>query len=304
MHQVSQLNLRDIQAFVTVAELGSIGRAAIKLGLTQPAITRRIQSFEDALGNPVLFDRTVKPALLTGAGMRVVEHCRRVLVELEMLSQAASDDSDPVGTLKIGVAYGLEEVLLSSALQKLGADFRRLRLQVSSGWTTELFDSTRAGALDCAVALLSTTHVFPADLTATPVAEESIVVVSSQLPSRKENGAAWHLEDLSDRDWVLNPAGCGCRKALCDAFERRGLPMSVGAEVHGEQLQLSLLVRTGGVGIVPRRQLLRSEFRNNLNVVELEDFRLPATIALIRKRHGGRYGPIVDRLGAELSEHA
>lgn len=297
------MNLRDIQAFVTVAELGSIGRAAIQLGLTQPAVTRRIQGFEDALGNPLLFDRTVKPAVLTGAGMRVAEHCRRVLAEVEMLSQAASDDRDPVGTLKMGVAYGLEEVLLSSALQKISAEFRRLRLHVSSGWTTELFDATRNGALDCAVALLSATHVFPADLTATPVADDVIVVVSSQIPSRQESGAAWHLEDLGDRDWVLNPAGCGCRKALCDAFERKGLPMSVGAEVHGEQLQLSLLVRTGGVGIVPQRQLLRSEFRNNLNVIEIEDFRLSATIALIRKQNGGRYSAIVERIGAELTEN-
>lgn len=300
MDKAIRLNPRDIKAFIAVAELGSVTRAAEKLGLTQPAVTRRIQSFEDALGNPVLFDRGVKPAILTATGMKVVEHCRRILAELEGLSQVASDESDPVGVLKVGVAYGLEEMLLTDALEHLARTFPRLRLQVSSGWSAELFSATRDGCLDCAVALLSTTQAFPSDLAAAPLAQEEIIVVSSQLPSRNESGVAWHLADLSDHDWVLSPDGCSCRRALCDAFERNGSPLSIGAEVQGEQLQLALLTKIGGLGIVPRRKFLRSELHSRLNIIEIADFRLPASIGLVRKSAGARYAFAIDRLESAL----
>ena len=48
------MNLQDIEAFVAVAEAGSVNRAAARLNLTQPATTRRIQNFEAALGGAPL----------------------------------------------------------------------------------------------------------------------------------------------------------------------------------------------------------------------------------------------------------
>jgi DNA-binding transcriptional LysR family regulator len=51
------MNLQDIEAFVAVAETGSVNRAAIRLNLTQPATTRRIQNFEAAIGDTPLFNR-------------------------------------------------------------------------------------------------------------------------------------------------------------------------------------------------------------------------------------------------------
>ncbi|WP_164212842.1 helix-turn-helix domain-containing protein, partial [Stenotrophomonas maltophilia] len=72
------MNLQDIEAFVAVAEAGSVNRAAIRLNLTQPATTRRIQNFEAAIGDAPLFNRAVKPAALTSLGTHVLEHCRRV----------------------------------------------------------------------------------------------------------------------------------------------------------------------------------------------------------------------------------
>jgi DNA-binding transcriptional LysR family regulator len=73
------MNLQDIEAFVAVAETGSVNRAAARLNLTQPATTRRIQHFEAAIGDAPLFNRTLKPAALTALGGHVLEHCRRVL---------------------------------------------------------------------------------------------------------------------------------------------------------------------------------------------------------------------------------
>ena len=62
------MNISDIEAFVALAETGSVNRAAIRLHITQPAATRRIQNFEDAMGAGSLLNRTPEsqPVLILG----------------------------------------------------------------------------------------------------------------------------------------------------------------------------------------------------------------------------------------------
>jgi len=130
------MNLQDIEAFVAVAETGSVSRAAARLNLTQPATTRRIQSFEAAVGEGLLFNRTVKPAVLTTLGNHVLEHCRRVLTAVAELEACTTSAGDPAGELKIAVAHGLGEMVLTTPLEALRLHYARIRLQISSNWST------------------------------------------------------------------------------------------------------------------------------------------------------------------------
>jgi DNA-binding transcriptional LysR family regulator len=100
------MNLFDIEAFVAVVETGSVNRAALRLNLTQPAVTRRIQSFEATVGGAALLDRRAKPPVLTPAGRRVLEGCRQVLKAVTELRATASS-GEPSGELRLGIAYGL-----------------------------------------------------------------------------------------------------------------------------------------------------------------------------------------------------
>src|SRR5688572_17856730 len=112
------MNIQDIEAFVAVAEAGSINRAAIRLNLTQPATTRRIQNFEAAIGG-TLFNRAVKPATLTSLGGHVLERCRRVLIAVAELEACSAIAADPAGNLKAGVAHGLGEIVMTTPLDAL-----------------------------------------------------------------------------------------------------------------------------------------------------------------------------------------
>lgn len=294
------MNFQDVRAFVAVAETGSISRAASRLNLTQPAITRRIQNFEAVMGAAPLFNRSVKPPVLTALGQHVLERCRRVLAAVAELEACTASAADPAGDLRAGVAHGLGEIVLTTPLDVLRRTFPRVRLLISSDWTTLLIDAVRRGALDCAIGLMTDAHAVPVGVQRIPLGPEQVVVVSASRPRKNGNGKPWRLRDLSKDGWVLNPAGCGCRAALMKSFDRLQMPVQISAEVFGEELQMALLARSGGLGLVPRRQFERSSHRRSLQIVDVADFSLSAMVTLIRNTPG-RFDPVMDRLAVELT---
>lgn len=76
------MSLVQIESFVAVAETGHIGRAAQRLHVTQPPLTRRIRSLEDELGVQ-LFDRTPKGMRLRPEGERLLAHAQTILAAVQ-----------------------------------------------------------------------------------------------------------------------------------------------------------------------------------------------------------------------------
>lgn len=296
------MNLQDIEAFVAVAETGSVSRAAARLNLTQPAMSRRIQSFEATVGEGMLFNRTVKPAVLTALGGHVLEHSRRVLAAVAELEACTTSAADPAGDLKIGVAHGLGEMVLTSPLEALRRLYPRVRLQISSNWSIGLIEEVRSGVIDCAIGLLTDAHSIPAGLQRIDLGAEEVVIVSASHQPTKRDGSPWRLRDLADEDWFLNPSGCGCRAALIRAFDRQQLPMRIAAEIFGEDLQLSLLSKRGGLSLVPRRLFEHSSHRDGRQIISVVDFNMPATVALVRRATPGRFDLALEQLIGTLRD--
>jgi DNA-binding transcriptional LysR family regulator len=75
------VSLVQLESFVAVAEEGHVGRAAKRLHVTQPPLTRRIRSLEDDLG-VALFERTPRGMRLSTHGERLLDRARRILAEV------------------------------------------------------------------------------------------------------------------------------------------------------------------------------------------------------------------------------
>jgi DNA-binding transcriptional LysR family regulator len=85
---VSQIKLFQLRAFVTVADSGSFGKAALELEMTQSAISYAIGGLEEELG-VVLFSRGRKGAILTSVGQEMLNNARQILLNLDQLVQVA-----------------------------------------------------------------------------------------------------------------------------------------------------------------------------------------------------------------------
>lgn len=281
------MKIQDIEAFVAVAETGSINRAAIRLNLTQPATTRRVQNFEALMGTEPLFDRSVKPATLTAFGNYILELSRHVLKAVAELEARAKGAGSPSGNIKMGVAHGLGDMVMTNPLHAFRRSFPNIQLQISSDWSSNLIESIRNRALDCAVGMLTASHTTPPGVKSTAIGVEKIVVVTTR--ERQSKRKPQRLKDLQDGGWFLNPPGCGCRAALLRSFEQQNISPRIAAEIHGEDLQLSLLARSGGFGLVPYQQLRQSSFRKHLQILDIVDFELSATVSFIRHDAAGRF---------------
>jgi DNA-binding transcriptional LysR family regulator len=294
------MNLADLAAFVALAETGSIKRAALHLGLTQPATTRRVQNFEARMGGVTLLDRSVKPAVLTRAGREVLSRCQRILRAVGDLDEFASGKSTPI-ELRIGVSPGLAATVLSSPFDELRRRFASFQLRIKSQWSSEMVEAIQANALDCAVALLSEHHRLPSGIASAQIGVEPLAVVASRdlvLPTFSKRSP--RLKDLGDAGWILNPAGCGYRDALVRACDRAGVACKIVADVLGYDLQLALVAKGAALGLVPRRLIDKSNLRRQLATVDVADFALDARIAVLRGPTLGRLGAAVDELQTRL----
>jgi DNA-binding transcriptional LysR family regulator len=285
------LNTRDLQAFVAVVDSGSMVRAAQTLHLTQPGLTRRVQNLETTLGMPLL-DRQAKPLKPTAAGREVYALARNVLGAVDDLLALTSPDSEPTGELRLGVPPFLSEFALEDPVDRLRSAFPKLTLRVTAAWSPGLLQSVERASADVAVVLMPPNVVLPDTVVSTRLACLSTVIVAPRSLDVPDTPVS--LAELSRYAWVLNQEGCGMRSALSRALAARGLPFNVAVEAFGSDLQLSLVARGLGIGVVPPDRLARSPHRDRLRIVETTDFQADVNVWFV---HGALPGRLVRAVG-------
>lgn len=110
------MNLRHLRAFATIVDAGGVARAATRLNLSQPALSRQINALEYELGVP-LFDRIGRRVRLTSEGEDLLRRSRRLLAEAESLGEhARSLKAGETGILRVGATPQVIESVLADFL--------------------------------------------------------------------------------------------------------------------------------------------------------------------------------------------
>jgi DNA-binding transcriptional LysR family regulator len=278
------MNTHDLEAFLAVVETGSIVAASARLHITQPGLSRRIQSLEDALGVS-LFERQSKPLRPTAAGRDAYDYGRRVLRALDDLKTAVSTDGTLGGELRLGITPYLSELALAAPLDSLRAAFPALAPTVSLGWPEQLLARVRHSEIDAAAFCLAEGAMPPGDLDATELGREPVLFVAARglaVPSPAT------LRELSEFPWILNQDGCGFRCLMRRAFDAAHLPFRIGIEAPGSALRLSLAARGMGIALVTPTALADSPEREKLTVIEPADFQPSVRVWVVHRAPAGR----------------
>lgn len=270
------MHIDDVRTFVAAVQAGSVSAAANELHLTQPAVTRRLRRLEDALG-VALIDRRRRPFALTDAGRTMLLRCRRLLAAADDLKTLGDDRLVPMRDLRIGVAHALTELALTDPVDEVRRAFPAAILRLHTGWSRDLLARVRSGALDAAIIFLPDGEGAPAGVAAEAIGRDHLAVVAA---------AAWRrrsctVRDLRDQMWILNPDGCAARAALRRELARAQLPLRIGVETYNYELQLRLIARGRGLGLVPNRVLQRSATRRRLRTLHVKELAFPLTIWMV-----------------------
>ncbi len=282
----------DVRAFVSVAENRSLSLAARDLNVTQSAVTRRLQRLETSLGT-ILLDRRTRPVTLTETGHAALERCRRLLNDLRDVHAAAGNGDLPIREVRIGVAHALTELTLTEPAGEIRRKFPKVALRIRTGWSRDLLERVRAGALDAAVILLPEGEPLPAQVLGEPMGKERLVVVA---PRRAHFRTTRRITDLAGVQWILNPEGCAARAALRKTLLRANVDMVVAVETYNYALQLALVAQNRGLSLVPERILTHSRQRSHLRVLRVQGLDFPLTVWTLRRQPCAGLDPVIDEL--------
>lgn len=104
-----------LRAFCVAVDCGSIGRAAQRLHLTQPAVSRRLKSLEETVGAPLL-KRSSRGVSTTAAGERLYVHARRLISDMHALASVLDDIRDCRQTVRLAISHTAAELVMPRAL--------------------------------------------------------------------------------------------------------------------------------------------------------------------------------------------
>src|SRR3954470_11558012 len=148
------MDLKHLRTFSTVAELGSVSKAALRLGVAQPALSRQIIDLEKELGLK-LFDRIGRRLLLTREGAQLVENCRTVLGQVAAIAdQARVFQGGQAGSLKVGAAPQVMESVIPTTLSTYAKAFPLVDVKMVEVFGRDQLIMVQRGEIDIGIGLL------------------------------------------------------------------------------------------------------------------------------------------------------
>lgn len=295
------MRLEDLHYFVAVAEEGHVGRAAQRLGVSQPALTKGVQRLEQSLGLQ-LFERNPKGMTLTSVGNVFFERARHVCMGLDEAVQEANDlHLGAIGTIRVGVSPVFADRLVGETFAQLLHQRPGARASLAISLNDTLLAALRRGELDLSVNALDESQ--PDDLDQLPLFDDELSVVLREghpLLARPR----LRLQDLADAAWALPGPEVLARRRLEARLAEHGMPpprvvLRLDSSVS---LAPSALRSSELLGVMSRFSL-RSPAGNGVVALPLAEATWPRRIGVVTRR-GAYLSPLVTRFIELLRERS
>jgi DNA-binding transcriptional LysR family regulator len=278
-----RVKLRDLHIVLAIAEAGSMSRAADRLAISHPVVSKTIGDLEHALGVR-LFDRTAQGTELTqygrallGGGTVVFDELRRVMQEIAFLS-------DPtVGELRIGSAAPYVEGLVPTVITRLAERYPRITFQVKDTDAVTLCGLLRERKLDVVVGRVPA-PVFGEDLMSEFLFDDELHVVAGlrSLWARRRRIA---LAELCGEPWLMPESDNIATALISEGFRSAGLaPPTPHLVTNSVTLRLRLVESSRFIAALPRSTLSFAGKRMQIKVLPVElRTRAPPAVAISLK---------------------
>ena len=273
-----KIDLRDLEIFYWVSQLGSFRRAAERLNTTQPAISQRIANLEVALGVKVL-ERGARTSALTPRGRMLLDYAERILRLSTEMVHSVADPATMSGVVRLGVAATIVHTWLSRLIEQVHTQYPNISLDISVDVSLNLRNALVAGQIDLAFLLgpVSEPSMMNLDLCRYPLA----FVAGPKIDLGPEPVS---LERLTTLPIITYPKTTRPYIALRQMLSRSDMPNPRIYSNSSLSTIIKMTLYVIGVSVIPptviRRELERGELKIVTTELELPDLVFTATLGM------------------------
>jgi DNA-binding transcriptional LysR family regulator len=296
------VNLDDLSYFLAIAETGLLHRAAVKVGISQPALTKAVRRLETQLG-VALFERSPKGMQLTRYGIEFQRNAVTLRAAYEdTLSKIAELHSGELAKVRVG-ATPATEPLVDRAFLALLKSRPALRLDLNVQLSDALMRALLEGEIDLAVAPMPVG--LPDDIVAVRLMSETIAIVCRQEHPLSALDKPATPEQLARFTWVLPGQSVSARQQIDAWFERQNVDgpiVQVQSNYSSPVGVFSLVANTNMLGICStQHRPIADQF--GLRTVPASRANWPREIACLLRKNGS-LSPLTSRFMERLVEDA
>lgn len=266
-----------MRSFLAVADSAAITEAAEKIGVTQPALSRRIQQFEEYLG-VALFERGRKGAQLTEIGRLVRVEAQAIVARYERMRElVASHQRLEGGSVRIGGGATAVSFVLPEAIASFQAAHPQVRFQMREAGSSQIAADVAAGQLELGVVTLP---VRDRELDIAPLTTDRIVLVARRdhpLVRRRRI----RIQDLADQAFVAFEAGSALRQLIDGRLREAGVEVNVVMELRSIPAILRMVSTTGNLAFVSQLGLER---HGDVLALPVQGLRIERRLAVVTRR--------------------
>ena len=289
------MDVKQLKALITVAEVGSVTRAAELLHLVQPAVTRQIRTLEEELGVP-LFQRTRQGMRPTAAGEIMVDRARRALNELERArAEVQPSPGEVTGIVSLGLLESTSDLLAEPLVSAVGKAHPGVELRVMTGYSGHLQQWLDDGDLD--LSLLYNLDSTPS-LNARPLVRERLWAVAPPAAGLHADRPVAFAE-VAAHPLVMPASGHALRTLIDAAATRSGNAMDIRVQTNAMRVQKQLVLAGHGWTVLPGLGIADDIQSGILSAAPLSEPEVWRSIVLGTPRYG-RVPPAVEVVAREL----
>lgn len=297
------MEIRQLKAFLAIAEAKTFTAGARRVNVTQAAISMQIRQLEDEVGLQ-LFTRTPRRVILTEAGEYLLERARKILREHDSaIAEIAEVAGAEYGRLRIGTASGTFAMnQLPDIMQKLKEKFPNSELTVSSGTSQRLVDKIMHGEVDTAFVSLPVDNLNIS--TESLFSDEIVAVAHPKHPLAKEKYIS--AATLAGEKLILGERGGNTRRMIDEFFQAANVRPNITMELSRQEAVNNMVEAGLGVGMAGAKSVAKEIRAGKMVAWLIEGAEIKWELGLARLR-GGHFSPIAKEFArlckASFAEH-
>ena len=281
------MDLKQLEYFVRVAELGSFTRASIALDIAQPALSRQVRLLEVELRQNLL-TRTGRGAIPTEAGKLLLKHGRGILHQVEVArEELAAVRGGLAGRVSIGLPPSLSKLITVPLTQAFRQQLPLAQLTLTEGFSVLMQEGLRVGNLDMAV--LYNAERSP-ELEVSTLHTEELVLISPGTGNRpaglkkgrREKRQTIRLAAVADLPLILPSRPNAFRILIEGEMITIGCKPQITLEVDGLNAILSLVREGMGHAVLPSYTLSNVEDPAPFTLRSIHSPRIMSQLMLVR----------------------